>query len=362
MKRIACSILISAFLVAFGERGWAEGVSADTAEKNLPALVAELVREYRMSGVVLVTANGESVFEQAFNLDALQSDFRIKVDSAFTIASITKSFTATLVLRHVSSGKIDLDKAVRAYLPEFEAPYAEDVTVRQLLQNRSGIPHYVDIPGWFDPELKSGFTPESFLARIAALELRFPPGEDYHYSNANYYLLGLILESVTGDAYETLLQEQILNPLGLENTGQIYSPGSQAIAPTYLRDGDTYENTVVSNPILFRATASQYSSAQDLSTFGRALMQGAVLDSAMRDVLLDSDAPMGFIVTSAPLSNRETSIVTYNGELVGATSMLTIFPDQDGTIVILSNSNTPYSALAQMTLSIAELVFAEPSG
>ncbi len=332
----------------------------DQADTGLGGLVAEMVRDHALSGVVMVAIDGEPILERAFNVDALRQDFEVTVDSAFAIASLTKSFTATLVLRQVDSGRIDLDAPIRAYLPAFDAAYADDVTVRQLLQNRSGIPHYVDIPGWFEPEVKDGFTAESFLAEIAALELRFAPGEDYYYSNANYYLLGLILEKATGESYESLLQNEILLPLELHDSGQIYSPGSQVVAPTYLRDGYTYERIRISNPALFRATASQYSSARDLLAFGHRLMNGAVLGEDMLDVLLDPEHPMGFIVTTVPLAGGEVPVFTYNGELAGTTSMLTMFPEQDGTIVILSNNNTPYTTLVEMTLAIAQLAFNKP--
>lgn len=334
--------------------------SSDPGVNDLGEQVSAMARDHAISGVVLVAKHGEPVLEEAFNVDALQADFDVSVDSVFAIASLTKSFTAILVLRQVESGRIDLDAPIRTYLPAFDAAYADDVTVRQLLMNRSGIPHYVDVPGWFEPEVKSGFTEESFLAEIAALELRFAPGEDYYYSNANYYLVGLILEAVTAESYEILLQDEILQPLGLENSGQIYSTGSQTVAPTYLRDGDTYELVRISNPALFRATASQYSSARDLAAFGHDLMAGDLLGDEMRGVLLDPDRPMGFIVTSVPLTGEEVPVVTYNGELAGTTSMLTMFPDQDGTIVILSNNNMPYAELVEMTLAIAQTAFGAP--
>ena len=333
--------------------------SLDEAVDGLGGQVSVMVRDHAMSGVVLVALQGEPILEQAFNVDSLRADFEVSANTTFAIASLTKSFTAVLVLRQVESGRIDLDAPVSAYLPGFNATYADDVTVRQLLENRSGIPHYVDIPGWFEPKVKNEFTAESFLAEIEALELRFAPGEDYYYSNANYYLLGLILETTTGKRYEALLSEQILNPLGLEDTGQIYLPGLKTVAPTYLRDGDNYELVRISNPELFKATGSQYSSAKDLLVFGHELMKGGVLGDEMRDVLLDQDRPMGFTVASVLLAGKVVPVVTYNGELAGTTSILTMFPEQDGTIVILSNNNVPYDALVEMTLAIARLAFGE---
>ena len=359
MRELVCSLLISGLLWGCGQSEDTDNAAFDHTVEGLGGQVSEMVQDHAMSGVILVALQGVPVFEEAFNVDSLRSDFEVTADSAFAIASLTKSYTATLILSQVDAGRIDLDAPIRAYLPAFNAAYADDVTVRQLLENRSGIPHYVDIPGWFEPEVKNEFTAESFLAEVEALELRFSPGEDYYYSNANYYLLGLILEAATGKSYEAVLQEEILRPLGLEDSGQIYSSRSQIVAPSYLRKGNAYESIRISNPELFRATASQYSSARDLLVFGQELMKGSLLGDEMLKVLLDQDRPMGFTVASVPLAGKEVPVVTYNGELAGTTSMLTMFPEQDGAIVILSNNNMSYSTLVEMTLAIAQSAFGQ---
>ena len=195
------------------------------------------------------------------------------------------------------------------------------------------------------------------LATIAALDLRFEPGEEYYYSNANYYLLGLILDATSGERYETLLKSEILGPLGLQDTGQIYAPGAEIVAPTYLRDGDTYERIEITHSSLFRATGSQYSTVGDLLTFSHGLLNGSLLSEEMSDVLLDQERPMGFTVASVQLADRGVPVISYNGELAGTTTMLTMFPEQEGTIAILSNNNTSYTTLVDMTLAIAQTAF-----
>ncbi len=357
MRQLVLCFLASACLLGIGCADDVSQVSSDETDESLAGYVSSSVRDQTMSGVVLMANGGETMLEQAFNIDQLQADFEISPDSAFAIASLTKSFTAVLVLDQVSSGLISLDDPVSTYLPDFNAPYARNVSIRQLLQNRSGIPHYVDIPGWFDPEVRSQFTAESFLEQMASLELRFAPGEDYYYSNVNYYLLGLVLESATGKSYETLLHDRVLEPLGLRNTGQIYSHEHESLAPSYLRSGDDYERIQIDNAGLFRATASQYSNARDLATFADALINGSLLDAEMLGVLFDEEHPMGFTVTSAPLGDAEVDVITYNGELSGTTTMLTLFPEQQCVIVILSNNNTPYSSLVELTLAFAQHAF-----
>ena len=164
MSRSICCLLICGLLWGCGQSEDINTASLDHAVDGLSGQVSVMVRDHAMSGVVLVALQGEPILEQAFNVDSLRADFEVTANTAFAIASITKSFTATLVLSQVESGRIDLDAPVSAYLPGLNATYADDVTVRQLLENRSGIPHYVDIPGWFEPTVKNEFTAESFLA------------------------------------------------------------------------------------------------------------------------------------------------------------------------------------------------------
>lgn len=336
-----------------------EGCKAAQTEQHseIDDIVTDLIDENTLSGVVSVTIAGETVYERAFNNESLRETFEIETDTAFAIASLTKSFTAALTLDQVLSGNIELDAPVSAYLPDFDAAYADSVTVRQLLQNRSGIPHYVDVPGWFDPEAKAKFTPESFLAELSKLTLKFEPSTEYLYSNVNYYLLGLILDSTSGQRYESLLGDTILGPLGLTNTGQIYSDETGTLAPTFLREGDGYERIEITNPNLFRATGSQYSTTRDLALFADALMTGELLDAEAREVLFDPERPMGFSVTSDEIGGSTVEIVTYNGELVGTTTMLTMFPEKRMSIAILSNNNTPYPTLVEITLALARSIF-----
>ena len=154
-RQAVCGLLICGLLWGCGRAEDVNSTSFDHTVEGLGGQVSEMVQDRALSGVVLVATQGEPILEEAYNVDSLRADFEITVDTAFAIASLTKSYTATLVLRQVESGRIDLDAPIRVYLPDFNAAYANDVTVRQLLENRSGIPHYVDIPGWFEPKVKS---------------------------------------------------------------------------------------------------------------------------------------------------------------------------------------------------------------
>ncbi|RZO66688.1 MAG: class A beta-lactamase-related serine hydrolase, partial [Parvularculaceae bacterium] len=291
---------------------------AEQQFQSLTTMISDRAAESGFSGVVLIANNGEIIFEKAYNHPDLLDTDEITIDSQFAIASMTKSFTAILVLQLIEAGQISLDTRLDQLLPDYAAEYANQVTVRHMLQNRSGIPHYIDLPGWFDSDYKRSLTDDTFIAAIAHLPLKFPPDTDYLYSNANFFLLGLILEEVTGLSYETLLKEKILEPVGLTDTGQIYETQPNAtLARNFMLEGDeTFVHIPIINPRLFRATASLYSTGRDLHRWHEALADGTLLSGASKGEMFNPETPMAWTIGALPLSNDVMlPLQTYNGIL-----------------------------------------------
>ena len=332
-------------------------------DMSLEEIVSALADEADLSGVVLVASGEDIVLERAYTPATLQGAAPVGTDSRFAIASMTKSFTAVLALRLVDAGELSLDDTLAARLPEYAADYADRVTVRHLLQNRSGIAHYIDLPGWFDNDVKRSLTPDALLRALAALPLKFEPGTEYLYSNANYYLLGLMIEKAAGAPYEAVLAAHILEPLALNDTGQIYEAAAATLTPAFRREENgAYAPASIVNPALFRATGSQFSTARDLHAWSRAVARGDLLSTDSMAVMLAPDAPMAWTVGA--LSLRDGAAVEfygYNGELNGYTSMIKLFPEHDGVVVILNNNNAGYDALLAMTRAIASTLYAPAS-
>ncbi|MEM7054171.1 MAG: serine hydrolase domain-containing protein [Pseudomonadota bacterium] len=361
---IAASLIAAAF--GLGMFGSANADQATTQpeipQSALQELVSTRLAAANFSGVVLVADNDKIILEQAHYSPSLTEGDVIEPNSRFAIASMTKSFTTILVLELAEQGLLSLDDTLKAHLADYPADYAERITIRQLLQNRSGIPHYVDLPGWFDTEYKQSLSLEGLVSAIASLPLKFEPGSDYLYSSANCFLLGLIIEAVTGKSYEAVLSETILTPLELNDTGQIYAEAIEpAVVQNFLQEEDNaYVHIPIINPKLHRATASMYSTASDLFRWHQALWDDTLLSSDSQAEMFDRSGPMGWDVLAAPLENGETlPIQTYNGEMAGYTSMITRFPDRRGVVIILNNNNSGYNTLAILTLDIAAKLYGQ---
>ena len=320
--------------------------------------LSTLLEELSFSGTLIVSKGDDTLLREAVNTSSIEDTTDITLETRFPIASMTKSFTAALVLTLVDEGKLGLDQTLAELLPDFDAPYADKVTVRHLLQNRSGIPHYIDIPGWFDNDVKRAFTDKSFMKAVEGLDLKFTPGSDYLYSNVNYFLLALIIDRYSGMDYEASLQKQILDPLGMTATGQLYQD-PDGLAVNYLKHSDgTYETIPVVNPVLFRGTASMVSTADDLNTWGHAVIDGKIYSDAAEAEAFHTDTPMAWTVAELPVSEEQSVSVTYyNGRLIGYLSLIMLVPDEDGVIVILNNNTVGYENMIGLAATLATNYF-----
>lgn len=359
MKNIMMAAF-SASLLAFGCAAEPVSPAGTAVTQSAPDAatgeLASLLGGIEFSGTLLVGKKGEIVLREVVNASRLSDAQEMVPDTRFAIASMTKSFTAALVLKLVDEGKLSLDQTLAELLPDFGVPYAKDVTLRHLLQNRSGIPHYIDIPGWFDNDVKRGFTDETFIRTLEALELKFPPGSDYLYSNVNYYLLARIIDRHGGMTYEAYLQSRILDPLGMTATGQIYQD-EDGLAPDYLKNDDgSYEIVPITNPVLFRGTASMYSTAGDLYAWGQAVMDGKIYSEAAAQEAFHKVTPMAWSIGKLPISdNKSADAIYYDGSLIGYLSLILLLPEEDGVIVVLNNNTVGYDNM----LGIAGMLAAE---
>src|SRR5688572_29529175 len=182
--------------------------------------VLSVAHKYRQfNGSALVAENGKVVYRGAFGKANMEWDIPNTPDTRFRLGSITKQFTAMLTLQLVEQGKIKLDGKVSDYLPDYRKDIGEKVTVHHLLTHTSGIPSYTSQPGFFENVSRNPYKVGEFVKQYASGNFDFEPGSKYSYNNSGYFLLGAIIEQVTGKSYEQVLKENILDPAGMKNTG-----------------------------------------------------------------------------------------------------------------------------------------------
>jgi CubicO group peptidase (beta-lactamase class C family) len=178
-------------------------------------LVGAFPGEGEPGACLVVAREGEVIVRECRGLADLHSGRAIDFDTTFRLASITKQFTASLVLLLRASGRLKLDDAITKYLPEMAAAPVQRITLRHLLQHTSGLLDYEDhVP----KDLQDPLSDEDVL-RITAQHDKtyFPPGTQFRYSNTGYALLACIIERITGKALPLVLEETLFEPLGMTN-------------------------------------------------------------------------------------------------------------------------------------------------
>ena len=282
----------------------------------------------------------------------LSSKAPVKADTLFSVGSISKTFVAALALRLAQQGTIALDDPLSKYVPTY--PNSSQITLRQLLDHRSGIHDVFTSPGVANAILSSPskiWTVDQVLARIG--KPYFAPGRGYQYSNTNYILLGLAIEKATGRTIASLIRSAFLDPLGMKNTW--FQP-EEKVATTNFAHG--YMNTARkprdvsagqrmlpynSEATVAGASGGFVSTAADLARWASALYGGGVLDQATLASMIDVSPtlpykpayPYGFGFERTTIAGRMAW--GHRGHLDGFWSAMWYLPDSQITIVVLTN-------------------------
>ncbi len=213
--RIPAGAFLGAAVVACC--AWLLFYSRATVTRAAEKAMQDEVERGNFSGAVLVSRAGRIVFERAYGFADANRKVPNTTQTRFLLGSITKSFTAVLVMQLEQEKRISLSDSICQYLQECP-PGWRVITLHHLLSHTSGIFNVTESPEF--ESLKSiAQTRGQMLARMLHQPLAFAAGQKFQYSNSNYYLLGVVIEDVTGDSFEQVLQQRILDPLGMRDTG-----------------------------------------------------------------------------------------------------------------------------------------------
>jgi CubicO group peptidase (beta-lactamase class C family) len=236
----------------------------------------------RLNGSLLVAKNGEIIYEMysGFRNPRSHKD-SITPTTPFHLASVSKTITAMAVLKLADEGKIKVSDPLSVYLPQFPLP---DVTVKSLLNHRSGLPnyvHYMEKLGWDKKRTITNQDVFDFIvARHADMDIA-PADRGFSYSNTNYALLALLIEKVSGQSYGQYLHVNLFQPLGMKDTYAYTIADSARSLPSYFHNGRQYAFDFLD---LVYGDKNIYSTARDMLKFDQALNSGKFVNK----VLLDS--------------------------------------------------------------------------
>ncbi len=309
-------------------------VGAVGAESPLDQHIRDLVNAGLFSGSILVARQGQIVLRRGYGMSNTTTPNM--ATTRFRIASITKQFTATLVLRLHEQGRLNIDDGICNYIEACPNAWGQ-VTIRHLLAHSSGIPDYTEYRD-FDATQAIPTTREALIARFRDQPLQFTPGSSFKYSNSGYILLGAILEYVTGTSYDELLRGEITAPLGLNDTAYDRSHNGTGLnlAFGWLRRGvpaDAIDSSTLDT------AGALYSTVDDLFRWDRALAEGRMLRPQTLEMMRTAQVKRyGLGVMLYPLGNMNA--VHHDGMASGTRTFLGSFTDNDITVIVLSNFET----------------------
>ena len=314
------------------------------------------------SGAVLIAKGDQIVVANGYGMANYELNVANTTQTKFRIGSLTKAFTAVLVLQQVEKGKLHLAGKVTDYLPTYPHSPGDSITIHQLLSNSSGLPHYEAIPDFFEKYGRSAMTSQEYIKLFSVLPLRFKPGTKYSYSSFGYYLLGAILEQVTGKTYANLVLDNICKPLGMSNTeveSQTALVVNRASGYDYQFDykqdyfGRGLANAALTDVNTAGAAGQLLSTVTDLQTWNLALSTNKLLTEPYRQLLFTPNlSRYGYGWNIAQTSGKDSltkqTMAHHGGSAIGFVSYLSKNLDNGLFIVVLSNrSNAPVPIMSE---------------
>lgn len=297
------------------------------------------------NGTVLVARGGKIQYASSRGLADRSFSVPVSAQTRFVICSITKTFTAALVLKWVELGKLDLHKPISAYFPEYRGNGRDSVTIHHLLTYSSGIPNCEGDQGL--GVYQSPVPRDSFIAKYCSGPLQTKPGSAFNYDNGAYIILGKIIENVSGKSFSQNLDQFILKPLSMSNSGFISNRNLvKQLAASYVYNDSTgvFEHDPPYYLENYHASAAMYSTAEDLLKFDQALFNGTLLKRATVDLMLTPypalwNVAYGFWVTDNKYGNLTCKAADRQGSIQGSNSSWLHLIRENISVIIFSNTN-----------------------
>ncbi|MGL5086140.1 MAG: serine hydrolase domain-containing protein [Clostridium sp.] len=313
--------------------------------ENLDAFLKDETLNNRFQGSTLVAKGDEILFAKSYGYADRDDNRENTLNTRFAIASNTKQFTAAAIMQLVDENKINLNETIDKYFPEYK--YGFKITIRDLIQMRSGMPDYLNEIDMFflDDESKNiikeyengnyydkyvedkRWNSEIILRNLYLTELQFEPNSTYDYCNTNYYLLGLIIEKVSGLSYEDYIKENIFEPCEM-TTSSFEIKKSDAKG-----HGSDVSGEIDANPDLTYAAGAIHANVFDVFKWNRMLHTGNIVSKKSYNDMITPIDKYGYGLFI------EGNIIRHSGVIDGFNSNTEYDIANDYTIIVLENAD-----------------------
>lgn len=331
-------------------------------DSKLDKLVNAVFKANGPGATVLVARNGSVIYRKAVGLADIERNVPMKPEMVFRIGSITKQFTAVAILQLMEEGKLSLQDELTKYIPDYPVK-GKKITIEQLLTHISGIRSYTDMGSFDDAMQAVDKTPAQLMDVFKNEPFDFEPGTQWHYNNSGYFLLGMIIEKITGKPYGEFIETRLLQPLGM--TASLYGSNTKLI-PNRATGYDPAKNgvqvaTYLSMTLPY-AAGSLMSTVDDLFKWNRALKAGKLLkpetlEKAYTGYILPNghDTHYGYGWFLGELGGQK--VIHHSGGINGYLSDALYIPQSDLFVVALSNCtcNPPNDLVTHLAEAVLDI-------
>lgn len=308
---------------------------------------------------VAVVRNGEPVHVKGYGLANVEWNIPIEPDTVFRLASVTKQFTSTAIMMLAEEGKLSVNDPLEKFLPDYPTS-GHHITIYQLLNHTSGIRSYTSEPS-FGKTMRNDSTPEEMAAEFSKLPFDFKPGTRHLYNNSAYFLLGIIIEKLSGMTYAEFMQKRIFEPLGMKQSCYLSDePIVPKRASGYDLTPDGLRNTAFLSMTQPYAAGSLGSTVNDMILWDKALRENTLISSETLAAMyarahLEDGSSVGYGYGWGIDDYHNHHAIHHGGNINGFTTFICRFVDDGLSIIVLSNVSG--FNISKMVASITRQVF-----
>ncbi|CAF3340208.1 unnamed protein product [Rotaria socialis] len=336
--------------------------NADSIIQQADDYLQSLVNDKIFSGSVLIARNDQILILKGYGCAEYICQEKNTSQTIYRIGSVTKPLTAIIVLKLHERKQLDIKNKISLYYPDY--PHGNEITIKNLLSNTSGIFNYTDLE-IFEQKCTENLTIDQLIEVFKSEPLQFKPGSEYSYSNSNYILLGLIIEKVTGKSYESNLREIILEPCLMNDTG--YECDCDFVSNTkhtqraygYTCDTNTniFESCRFINMSTARSAGGIHSTVEDLYRLDRYLYGEKLIQNPTKKLMFKpvrEHYALGWEIHRLKHGKVKQQ---HFGEIFGFISCLIRFPNDNACIIVLSNLEG--TSMHEIADTLSDILFQE---
>ncbi len=325
-------------------------------EQKINEYLEAYTKLWAFSGSIAAMKDGEVLFKNAYGYANREHKILNTTETKYRIWSITKQFTAAAILILEERGLLNTEDSLRNHFPEW-TKLDSDITIHHLLTHTSGIFNYSNLPDSHRTFQRMHHDRAELIEMFTSKALDFEPGTDWNYCNTGYYLLGLLIEKLSGKTYSEFLQDNIFKPLGMFNTGV---DDDKTIVPNkasgYYLNGNNLINCNYINMELMLSSGGMYSTVEDLLIWDGVLRSNKLLSSkSIKKMNTAYKNDYGYGVAIHINCNKR--VVHHSGSCEGFLTEIHRYVDDDFCVVVLSNYG--FTAVNKLCKDIAAIAFGD---